>query len=461
MKRFLTLLFIVAVIASSWLLYSYKQEKETPVPEGIKTAPVVRDSIESLISATGSIAVERTESIAFATSGKVLQVLVKEGDTVQAGQMLARLDSEDLELNLKQAQSSLRSSDAQLARALKVASETDIAAARAALESAKASLRDLEKGPSTRDKELARLAIDQAKNSLWGAQGSRDAIVGSRISSGGQRDQAEAQVLNAEVGIKIAETQYGQLFELPKESAIASAKAQIAQAEANLAKLLDMPSPEDVTVAEAQVEQARVGVEIAQKRLDDDDVTLKAPFSGQLTSWDVYVDDTVAPGTPVGTLVDTSRYHISVSIDETEIGQVEMGQNVRITLDAFPEEELGGHVSKIDLVGSNAQGIVTYGVEIELSPTELAIKPLMTAAIDIVVEELADVLVVPNRALRRDKQGKYVEILRNNVPTRVDIETGVYNEEYTQIISGLEEGQEIIVGRPRTSIFGGGPFGGG
>ncbi|GAG13500.1 unnamed protein product, partial [marine sediment metagenome] len=271
------------------------------------------------------------------------------------------------------------------------------------------------------------------------------------FTSGGQKDTAEAQVLNAEVGVRMAEINLAKLDEAPKASAVASARSQIAQAESSLARLLSMPSPEDVAVAESQVAQARVGVEIAQSRLAD--ASLTVPFAGTLVSWDLHEGDALVPGAPVGTLVDLSRLHIEVGIDETEIGRVAPGQEVRITFDAFLDQPVAGHVAEIDLVGTLLQGIVNYGVRIEPSATDLGIKPAMTAAIEIVVKQKEDVLLVPNRALRRDQEGKHVEVLRGNVPTRVYITTGLSNDDYTEVISGLKEGDEIVVSRPRENLF--------
>jgi len=461
MKRFLTLIFVLAVIAGSWFIYSSQQgEVEPERPEGIKTAPVTQGAIDATISATGNLEAERVEQITFSAGGEVAQVFVQEGDRVIAGQQVVLLDTRDLVLSLKQAQAALAVSEASLARARKGPSEDEIAAAEAALTAARANLDDLLEGPSQEDRYLAKLQVDQAKNSLYGAQGSRDALCGNPFADGGSKVSAEAQVLNAEIGVKIAEFNLARLYDPPKASVVASARSQITQAESNLSRLLAMPTAEDIAIAESQVVQARVGVEMAQSHLDD--ASLTVPFSGTLVSWNLHPGDTLAPGAPVGTLVDLSRFHITVSIDETEIGRIAPGQTVSITFDAFPDDPVEGIVGKIDLVGQQAQGIVTYGVRIDLSQTALPLKPPMTAAIDITVERKTDVLLVPNRALRRDKEGKYVEVLRDNVPTRVYVTTGLSNDDYTEIISGLEEGEEVIVGKPRENILEGtGPFGGG
>ena len=459
MKRFLAIAMVAVVVAGSWLLYAREVESVTPEhPEGYRTEPVTRGSLEAIVGSTGSLAAERSQSLVFATGGRVVEVLVNEGDTVAEDQVLARLDDSDVILSLKQAEAALHISEAQLAKVETKATAEDIEAARAAIGSAKASLADLLVGPSERERRIARLSIDQARNSLWGAQANRDAVKGSRISSGGQKDQAEAQVLNAEVGVLVAEIQHDQLLEPPKASAVSSAESQIAQAEANLARLLSTPSQEDVALAMAQVEQARVNVEIARDRLQD--LTLTSPFSGQLSSWDPQVGDLISPGVPVGTLLDISAFHIEVTIDETEIAKLKVGQSATVELDAFAGETCDGVVSRLELVGNNAQGIVTYGVRVDLQKSDRELKPLMTAVVDIIVDRREDVLVVPNRALRRDRDGKYVEILRLGIPTRVAVETGVSDVDFSEVVSGLEEGQQVVVARPRENMFAGGPFGG-
>jgi HlyD family secretion protein len=464
MKRIGIILLVIAVLASSWWLYAQDREPvEAELPDDVTTAQVTRGDIEDRVSATGSVLAGQTETLSFSTSGRVAEVLVEEDQQVVAGQLLARLDVEDLQLNLRQAEAALQVSEAQLARAVKAPTEEEIASAQAAVASAEASLQDLRRGPTARDKELARLAIDQAKNSLWAAQGSRDATAGSPVSSGGQKDQAEAQVLNAEVQVTIAEIRYQQLLEPPKASTVAQAETQLRQAETTLSRLLSQPSPEDIAVAEAQVEQARISVDIARKALTDAGAHLTAPFAGTLVEWDLDADAsttrTVTPNVPVGTLVDTERHDIRVNIDETEIAKLQIGQSVRISLDAFPDDLVTGRVSRIGLVGQSQQGIIVYPVEIEIDANDLPIRPQMTAAVDIVVDSKQSVVLVSNRALRRDQQGVYVEVVENNVPRRVNVRVGVDNDQFTEVLSGLEPGQMVVTSRPRDSLFGG-PFGG-
>lgn len=458
MKRFAAILLVIVAVASGWFLYTRGDEAPT-TPEGYQTAPVTRGAIEAVVSASGSIEAARSQALSFATAGTIAEVLVSDGDTVTQGQPLARLDTRDMELNLKQAQASLAVSQAQLERASKPAGEEEIAAAQAAVAAAAASLNELRQGPSEREKELARLAIDQAKNSLWAAQGNRDAIKGNPLSGGGSGDAAEAQVLNAELAVHQAELNYEQLLEPASASAIQQARLQVAQAESTLATLQSAPNAEDLAVARAQVAQAQVGVDLAMGNLNL--AVLRAPFTGYIAAMDLNPGDTVAPGAPVLTLVEPDRYHIAVTVDETEIGQVAVGQQAQILLDAYPEEMLQGTVARVDLVGAVTQGIVTYNVTVDMEPSDLAVRPMMTAAVDMIVARKEEALLVPIRALRRDRQGRYVEELRNGAPARLPVSTGLTNAEYAEVLSGLEEGQQVIVSSPRGNVFGPGAVGGG
>lgn len=459
MKRFLMIAFVIAVVGSSWWLLTRNPEPKAANLEGYKTEPAVYASIESMISATGSLAAERAQPLAFKTAGSVADVRVVEGAVVRPGETLATLEIDDLQIAVRQAEAQVLVNQATLERARKPATAEEIAAAQAAVDAARASLDDLLRGASWRDRQLSKLAIDQAKNSLWGYQGNRDATAGNPMSQGGSKAVAESQVLNGEIQVQIAELNYAKLFEAPKDSAVASARSQISQTEASLAKLRAMPSKEDIAVAEAQLALARVSVESAQSRLKD--ATLTAPFGGELARWELHVADDVAPSTIAGTLVDTTRYHIDVNIDETEVGRLAIGQKARITLDAFPDEVVTGRVSKISLTGSSTQGLVTYAVTVALDPTTLPIRPMMTASVNIIVDSKARALLVSNRALRRDRQGKYVEVIANGAPKRIAVTVGLANEDSTEITSGVEQGQEVVVARPRTNMFASGSFGGG
>lgn len=485
MKRLLIVLLVVVAVGAGWFLYARADNggTEAGLPADITTAPVVRDTFEATVSATGSMLAERTQRLSFATSGTVAEVLVAEGDTVERDQPLARLDDTNLALSVRQAQAALAIAEAQLARTQAGPSAEEIAAAEASLAisqvgvrtaeagvaAARANLSRVQSGATAEELAIAERRVEEAKNALWGVQAQRDAICGrvGLAASQADCDQAQASVQRSEESVRIAELQLQQLQAGARSSDVAaaqaqldqalsqleSARAQVARAEAELARIRRGASPEEVAIAEAQVAQAQVNVEIAEQRLAD--AELRAPASGRIADLNLLVGDTVAPGTPVATLVDTDRFHVLVNIDETEIGQIEVGQDVRVTLDAYPDLVLQGEVSRVSLSGTNVQGIVVYEVRVDIQDElqDAALRPLMTAAADIIVARKPDALLVSSRALRRDAQGRYVEVVEDGVLKRVDVQVGASNTEFIEVLDGLEEGQQVVVGRPRDSLL--------
>lgn len=454
MKRALIIILVLAVVGgATWFLYdrANREPAETVTAEGYTTQPAFVTSLDAGVTVTGNVVAERNQTVSFASSGTIVAVHVQQGDRVTKGQVLAELDTADLELAVTQAEATLAIQEANLARALTPATEEDIAAAEAAVASAEAQLADLQKGPSARDIEAARISVEQAKASLWGAQGSRDATVGNPMAGGGSKAQAEAAVSQAEWAVKQAELNQQRLWEKPSASSIAAAEAQIANTKASLARLLQGASDQEIAVLEAQIAQARISVESARSRLDD--AILTAPADGVLATWNLRPGDLVSPAAPIGSLVDDSAYYVEVAIDETEIAQVQEGQQATISLDAFPEQELTGTVDRISLLGTSVQGLVNYTVRIAFDHDGLPVRPLMTGVISVVTQQRQDALVVPNRALRRDARGIFVEQLRGGMPVRVDVTTGIANDSNTEILSGLSEGDQVIVARPRGSLL--------
>lgn len=152
-------------------------------------------------------------------------------------------------------------------------------------------------------------------------------------------------------------------------------------------------------------------------------------------------------GTPVLTIANlSSDYSIRVSLNETDIPKIQEGQSVSITLDAFPEKEFNGSVTHVDSIGTNTQGVITYKVLVSIHNAPAGIKPGMTADVSIVVDKAENVLAVPNSAVKPYKGGKAVR-----VPTAdkkdfkyVPVEIGLKGETKTQIIKGIQEGQEVV-----------------
>ncbi len=517
---------IVVVVAVLAILgFRQWTAQSQPATADLETAVVERGTLTASVSASGTVEARRRVALMFKSPGRVAEVYVEAGDEVAAGDPLVKLDTSELELQVAQARAGLAAAEARLAQLKAGPSAEDLAAAQAAVDSAQAQLEKLEAGPDEADVAAARAALDSAqknlnkilagpdqfeldqakrnldnaKNQLWSAQSQRDAICGRTglspeealargvtPASSAQCHQAKAQVLIAEVNVDQAAAAYEKLKAPPDEAAVAAARAQVAQAQAQLQRLLKGASEAELAAARAQVRQAEAQLEklkagasaeelaAAQAQVDQaratlqqaelalENATLVAPMAGTVATVGVTEGELVSAAVPAVVLIDTSEYKIVLAIDETDIGKIEVGQPATITLDAFPGEELSGQVTEVSPAGTIQQGIVTYSVTVRPDPTDLPLRPGMTAGVEIVVAQKDNVLLIPSRAVRTQEGKRIVLVPRGNETVPVEVETGLRNDQFVEIKSGLSEGDRVITSVvPSNNPLEGGFFGGG
>lgn len=417
------------------------QAAATPTP----SEQVRRGPIEAIVSATGKVAADRTAALTFKISGQVQRVLVSDGESVTAGDVLVALDDRDLRNQVERAEASLATAKARLAQAKLPPTEGQVAAAQAAVTAANASLEKLLAGPTEADLRSAQLAIDSAKNQLWGAQAQRDATKGNPMSSGGSKDAAEAQVLVAEVAVQQAELALARLQEPPRAEDVAAARAQVQQAQAQLAQLHERPSAEDIAVAEASVHEAELALRLAQEALSD--AQLVAPFDGTIASVTVNEGELVAPGSPAVLIADTSALELEVLLDEVDVAQVANGQAVRLTFDALPGQVVEGEVISVAPAATSTTGGQAFEVTVRFAQGELPVRIGMSASVDIVTQRVEDALLLSNRAIEADRAaGRYYVNRKTALGSeRVEVKIGLRDDDVTQILEGLEAGDTIIL----------------
>ena len=461
----ITIIVLLTAVALVFVGSRFVGSNQATAAEGIQTAVVERGTLRASVDATGSVAPETRLELSFKSAGRVAEIMVEEGDQVEAGEALARLETADLEQVLIQAQASLAISEAELAQTEAGASAEDLASARAELESALANYEEVKAGPSQEDITVAKASMEKARIALEKAQADYDKISWQT----GLGATAEASALQqASVDYEEARAQYELTVDHPTDKELKEAAAQVAQARANLAELEKKPTPEELAIARAQVTQAQSA--LAQAQLNLEEATLAAPFAGTVADVNIEVGQMVNSSTPVIVLTDLISYYVDLYIDETDIGQIlnhqNGGQPVIVTLDAFPDEEIEGEVTAIKSIGTVSGGIVTYEVRVEIAPTEVPIRSDMTASAVVVVEEKENVLLIPNRAIRYEEGVEYVEVLDQSGGTevrRVAIATGASNDAVTEVTAGLEEGDVVATSVVRGTEFRGpgGMFGGG
>jgi len=249
----------------------------------------------------------------------------------------------------------------------------------------------------------------------------------------------------------------------PQDIAVAEGKVAVAQAKLGDAqrewdRLKDGPDPADIEVAQAKVAAIQATINMAK---------LISPFAGTVSEVNLMVGDQVRSGSNAFRIDDLSHLLADVQVSEVDINSVKIGQPVTITFDAILGQEYHGKVTQVAQVGNVTQGAVNFTVTVEITVADEQVKPGMTAVVNIVVNALKDVLLVPNRAVRLVDGQRVVYVLRNGQPVEVKITLGASSDTVSEVVSGdLKEGDLIILNPSTTLIspgggMGGGPFGGG
>uniref|UniRef100_A0A7C1JXA8 Efflux RND transporter periplasmic adaptor subunit n=1 Tax=Caldilinea aerophila TaxID=133453 RepID=A0A7C1JXA8_9CHLR len=489
MKRFFVVLMVVALVgAGGWYIYDryiapVQAQSNTPTYE---TFVVQRGSIASTVSATGSIEPNNQVSLVFRNIGTVNEVLVEVGQPVQRGQLLAQLDVTDLTLALANAKVSQEIAAAQLAKLEAPPDPMDVAAAQAAVEvaqagvasaeaalaSAQAAYRNLFAGPSEAQQVINEAQLRQAEIALKQAQQAYNKI--RDLPDAGMYPQAQ-QLEQATANYELAKAQVAKTTEPVSEaqraqalnqiaqaqSAIRQAQAQVVNARNNLNKLLEGPKEEDLTIARAQLKQAQLNVLQAENALAN--ARLIAPIDGVVSQVNIKAGEIANNARPAIVLTDLSRFKMKVLVDEIDVRQVAVGQPVRLSVDALPGAEITGKVTEISPTASNVGGVVAYEVTVVPDPTEEPLRVGMSATAIITTANVDDVVLAPNRFITIDRTTgeAYVFKMVNGEPVRQRVELGLRNERESQILAGLQEGDQIALvtqtseERLRGALFGG------
>lgn len=472
MRRAVVILLVLAlVVAGSIFTYRITAQEKQPPEADYDVVRVEKGQLISTVSATGAIEPENEVVLVFKVPGRVAEVAVQRGQRVKAGDLIARLDAADLELSRAQAQNSLAIAQAQLAKLVAGATADELAAAeanlasaqaslasaKAALQSAQANYNDLAAGPTEDQKQAAKANLERARILRDQAQAAYDMVASApnvgMLPQSVQLQQAtvDYEAALANYRVTTAPAKPGQLAAAKAQidqsrAAVAQAEAALATAQSNLQRLQQGAKPEDRAIAEAQVTQAQLALQQAQLALDN--ASLYAPIDGVVTQLNIKPGEIATQASPAAVITDLSRFHISIAVDEIDIAKLEEGQPVRITLDSAPDANITGYVDYIAPTPITPANVVSYEVIVVVDESDRPLRSGLSATASIIVQELNDVLIVPNRAVQIDRSsGKaFVDKLVNGVPTSTEIQLGARNEQQSQVLAGLEAGDEVAIG---------------
>ncbi len=394
-----------------------------------QTAPVQRGELTATVGATGTVRAVQSAALDWQINGVVDKVNVKVGDTVKKGDVLATLEKAQLPQNVILAQS-------------------DLVAAQKALQNASS------------DTASAQAAID-----LKSAQDAYKKAYDYRLSLNGKQWIEEVRI-NYIHGQQVPEIVWHRGYEdagtLQKaDNDLALKKARLDDAQRTYDDLKNGPNSSDVAAAQAKVDAAQATLNLA---------SIIAPIDGVVTQASSLPGDSVGPASQASTTADQSAFRIDnlssllvdVQVSEVDINDVAIDQPSTLTLDAIPNKTYHGKVMGVSQAGAVSSGAVNFTVTVQLSDADEQVKPGMTSAVNIIVKQVKDQLLVPNRAVRLVNNQRVVYILQNGQPKEVKITLGATSDT-TSVVSGgdLKQGDLLIL-NPPAALQGGGPrFAGG
>jgi HlyD family secretion protein len=378
-KKKLIILFSILIIAVM-LIYEYIHGRSGKEP--------------NILRVFGNIEIIDTE-ISFKIAGRVEERLVSEGERVQAGQIVARLDHTELVHQV-----ALRKAEVEVARAALAELEAgprpeEIAQAEATVRKAQAQLDELLAGSRPQDIAVAEAAVQRAKvevNRLKADYERRYKLYQEGILSTNEYEAAQTAYKVAIAQLKEAEERLKLLKEGPRKEQIEQARAALMQAKETLILVKKGPRKETIDQARARLDQANQALAMAETQLGY--ATLVSPISGVVLSKNVEPGEYVAPGTPVVTIGNLDNVWLRAYINETDLGRVKVGQRVRVTTDTYPGKVYEGYISFIasqaEFTPKNVQTEkervkLVYRIKIDIPNPNMELKPGMPADADILI----------------------------------------------------------------------------
>ena len=389
---------------------------------GFQTATIERGNLTATVGATGTVRARQTATLVWQTTGTVENVNVQIGDQVKSDEVLASLSKTSLSQNLILAEADLVSAQ----QAMKDLLESDTARAQ------------------------AWIALRAAEDAFEKAYDYRDAL--------------NYPVRKTQVILVKESTPYG-FVDVPRTKTykVEGTEKEIEKADADLAlkeakyedakrayeRLADGPNENDLAAAQARIDAAQATINMAR---------LTAPFAGTVTEAQPLPGDQVSVGALAFRIDDLSSLLVDVELSEVDINSVTIGQTVTLSFDAILGQEYAGQVIKVAQAGTVVGGVVNFTVTVELKDADEMVKPGMTAAVNIVVKEINDAVLVPNRAVRLVDGNRVVFVpSEEGMPEKVEIRLGSSSDTMSVVVGGdLKEGDTIIL-NPSADLTGSGP----
>ena len=483
---------LCVAVAGGVFLLRPQQAKPASVDASYTEAAPERRDVTNTLSGTGTLNPANTYTVKSLVDGKVLTGTIEEGDIVEESNVLYTIDSSDASTNFEKAEIAMQQAqrsydkvvDRQYVRAevagvvssLKVTKGDEVTSGQevAVIRDSSRMLLTLEFPAADAANfsvgQSAAVTLDGTFEQLDGTVTSvsgtdalsagnlltRTVTITVKNAGGLTTAQAATASINGVSSIGSATFAYQAERTLTAQAAgtVTSINVQEGSEVAKDDIILGL-SGDDLTESIQSASESLRSAEISMQNLQDamNNYTITAPISGTIIEKDAKVGDAVKAGDTLCIVYDLSYLEMSINVDELQISSISVGQQVQITADAVPDKTYVGTVTRVSIKGASNGGTTTYPVTIRIDDTD-GLRPGMNANAEIVVAQANNALVVPNAAVVR---GSYVLVTKDspsaaNADTTMEapegfvyvpVKTGVSDDDYTQIVSGIQEGDTI------------------
>ncbi|WNZ47619.1 efflux RND transporter periplasmic adaptor subunit [Leptolyngbya boryana CZ1] len=444
----------------------------------MRTVTVERTDTDITISANGTVQPAQSVNVSPKSSGVLKQLLVKEGDQVEAGQVLAYMDDSNFQGQLMQAQAQVASAQANVTKLESGNRPQEIAQAEAQLAAAQANLDKLVAGNRPQEIAQSRSQLAAAEANLQQAElnfNQNQRLFGSGALSQRELDTSRTALATARAQVEQAKqaTNLQQTGTRPED--IEAARAQVEQLKQALSLQKEGARSEDIEAARAQLMNAQGQLKTVQTQIND--TIIRAPFRGVVTRKFADPGSFVTPttsssdvssATSSSILALAATNQIVAKVPETSIPRIKVGQTVTIEADAFPGKSFKGTVVQVANQSTVDQNVTNFEVKSAIDDRDNQLQAGMNVNVKFNVGKLENALVVPTVAIVRRAEGTGVLLAGQDRPRFQKITTGALIDDKTVVESGVKEGDRVLLSFPQgerptsrtPSVFPGAPGGG-
>ncbi len=424
------------------------------------TVPVEAKNVTLRITASGKVVPVQTVNISPKNPGTLAKLYVEQGDRVQVGQILARMDSAGIEARIRQFRANLAQSQAQLAEAQAGSRPQEIAQSKARLSQAQAQLAESQAGNRPQEIAQAQALVDaaQAKANYSSEQIKRYQYLYQQGAVKKQElDQFISEDKSAKANLQEAQKRLSLQQAGSRSEQIAQRQASVEEAKAQLQMLENGTRPEIIAQRQAGVASAQAQLQAEEVNLDE--TIIRAPFAGIVTQKYANIGAFVTPTTSASSSASaTSSSIVAVArglevlaqVPEADIGRIKERQPVEIVADAYPDQVFKGRVRLISPEAVLEQGVTSFQIRVALETGADKLRSGLNVDLTFLGDRLSNALVLPTVVIvtEKGKTGVLIPDAKNKPQFR-EVTIGSQIKDQTQILEGVKSGDRVFINPPK------------